>query len=271
MSAEPVPHAAVEPAAFACLNCQATSVGEYCSRCGQKRIHDGDLSLAHAWHHVLHDALHLDGRLFATLKVLLTRPGQLTLDFVAGRRARHLGPLGLFLSLGTLYFMFASNWLGATLDLSYFMKQIKDPQVKVFIEQKAAAAGMTVEAYLHSRNESFHKVYKAAHMTAVLLGGVWLSLLFRTPRRYLAEHMVFVLHTGSFGFLLSLAGSWAAGWRGHTLVLLVIGLAYFVLAARRVYGGAWALLAAKGVLLQFLEMAVVVLGMAAAFVKAAVF
>jgi len=73
---------ASHPPAFTCPNCQTTGQDEYCPHCGQKRFHDGDLSLRHAWHHVLHETLHLDGRVFTTLKLLFTRPGQLTLDFV---------------------------------------------------------------------------------------------------------------------------------------------------------------------------------------------
>src|SRR5262245_47034553 len=83
--------------AFRCLNCGAENRGEFCSRCGQKRLHDGDLTLKHAWHFVLHEMLHVDGKLVSTLRQLLTRPGQLTLDFVEGRRTSQVNPVQLLL------------------------------------------------------------------------------------------------------------------------------------------------------------------------------
>src|SRR5262245_8416703 len=107
MSADPVVEAAAAPAPpYVCPNCGTPGDDHYCAHCGQKRIHEGDLSLAHAWHHALHESVHLDSRLFTTLKLLLFKPGQLTLDFVQGRRRRHIGPVTLFLTAAAIYFLF---------------------------------------------------------------------------------------------------------------------------------------------------------------------
>jgi len=38
--------------------------------CGQKRLHEGDLSLGHAWHHVVDEVFHLDGKILVSLKLL---------------------------------------------------------------------------------------------------------------------------------------------------------------------------------------------------------
>src|SRR6185436_16977473 len=52
-----------------------------------------------------HEFLHLDGKILTSLKVLVTRPGQLTTDLVAGRRARYVTPLRLYLTLSVLFFV----------------------------------------------------------------------------------------------------------------------------------------------------------------------
>jgi uncharacterized protein DUF3667 len=272
MSADPLVEAAAAPASFVCPNCDTPNHDRYCAHCGQKHIHEGDLSLAHAWHHVLHEAVHLDGRLFSTLKLLFLKPGQLTLDFVQGRRARHLGPITLFLTAGAIYFVLAQNALGAAFDLRKVMKSIQDPRVVSHIEQRATSSGMTLDAYLQYRHDRFIKIYKPAYMTAVLFGAVWLVLLFRKPPRYLIEHLVFVLHTGSFGFLLTTMLSWTHRWLRFDPFIGTAGiLIYFVIAARRFYGGgAWWTLALKGLLLQVLEFALVLLALSLAFVWAIV-
>jgi hypothetical protein len=75
----------------------------------------------------------------------------------------------------------------------------------------------------------------------VVANGLWLALLFRRQRRYVAEHMVLALHVACFGMsmvvvadavqrLLGLDGGRFSGFVGP------IALGYFVLAARRVYG-----------------------------------
>ena len=40
---------------------------------------------------------HWDGKVWATLRTLLLHPGVLTIDFLAGRRARWLSPLRVYL------------------------------------------------------------------------------------------------------------------------------------------------------------------------------
>src|SRR5688572_3797476 len=92
-------------AAPGCANCATESAGEFCLQCGQKRAHDGDMSLRHAWHHVVNETLDLDGRIFGTLKLLFLRPGQLALDYIERRRARHVHPLRLFLVFSAVFFL----------------------------------------------------------------------------------------------------------------------------------------------------------------------
>lgn len=57
---------------------------------------------------LVHDALSslfsYDAKLWRTLSILIRRPGQLTVDFVEGRRARYLSPLQLFAWLQAISF-----------------------------------------------------------------------------------------------------------------------------------------------------------------------
>jgi hypothetical protein len=48
--------------------------------------------------------LNLNGRLWHTLAVMFRQPGQFSLDYVEGKRARYLSPVRLFLFLSALYF-----------------------------------------------------------------------------------------------------------------------------------------------------------------------
>jgi Protein of unknown function (DUF3667) len=93
-----------------CLNCRATLVGQYCGQCGQ-RATNRLISLWELIRDAFGDLFELDSRLWRTLVPLLARPGQLTRDYLEGRRARYMPPFRMYLVLSVLFFVVAfSDW-----------------------------------------------------------------------------------------------------------------------------------------------------------------
>ena len=91
------------PSVERCLNCDAEISGAYCSACGQ--VADIRIpSVAAMLQEGFGSVFSYDSRLWRTLRTLGTRPGQLTVDFLEGRRVRYLGPLQLFVWLETITF-----------------------------------------------------------------------------------------------------------------------------------------------------------------------
>ena len=86
-----------------CLNCSSTITGPYCAQCGQKVPHT-DLTLRELLHDATEELAHWEGKIPRTLTALLLKPGLLTHDFLAGRRARWLPPLRLYLICSLAYF-----------------------------------------------------------------------------------------------------------------------------------------------------------------------
>ena len=86
-----------------CGNCNAPLTGPYCAQCGQ-HAHESARSLGALFHDAWHVITHVDGRFWSTLWLLLTRPGQLTLEFFADRRARYLPPVRLYLVVSIVLF-----------------------------------------------------------------------------------------------------------------------------------------------------------------------
>ena len=87
-----------------CLNCGAALAGEYCSRCGQ-RSGRRDLRFSDVTSELLGDLLDWDSRIWRTLVPLLFRPGYLTSEYMAGRRARYVPPLRLYLIISFILFL----------------------------------------------------------------------------------------------------------------------------------------------------------------------
>jgi hypothetical protein len=87
-----------------CLNCGAPSAGPYCAACGQRRA-DLDPTFHDLLHDASHELTHWEGKVPGTLVALFLHPGRLTVDFLAGRRARWLSPLRLYLICSVAYFL----------------------------------------------------------------------------------------------------------------------------------------------------------------------
>ena len=86
-----------------CGNCLSAVTGMYCAHCGQKQKsavrHVGQLA-----GEFCNDVLNLDAKLLRTLKPLLFKPGFLSLEYFAERRARYVSPLKLYFLLSLVAF-----------------------------------------------------------------------------------------------------------------------------------------------------------------------
>jgi len=89
-----------------CENCDAPLAGEFCSRCGQHAI-DYRRSILRVLWDAAESFLNWDTKFLHSLNQLLLRPWQLTNDFNAGRRARYVHPLRLYLIASIVFFLVA--------------------------------------------------------------------------------------------------------------------------------------------------------------------
>jgi hypothetical protein len=89
-----------------CENCGAPLTGEYCAQCGQHAI-DYRRSILRVLLDAADSFLNWDTKFLKTLGLLLIRPWELTNDFNAGRRARYVHPLRLYLLASIVFFLLA--------------------------------------------------------------------------------------------------------------------------------------------------------------------
>jgi hypothetical protein len=212
-----------------CLNCGASLVGTYCAECGQRAV---DVT-APTWHVVkeaLQDATDLDGRALRTLKALGS-PGQLTIDFLRGRRVVYFSPLKLFLVAGTIL---SATWIATRgVDAHYY----------------GIPADRSAAAYIDA-------VIRGYMATGIAITAS--SWIFGRGRRRLLDEAVFALHLVA-ALALFVAGvvwvgtAWKLVWgtaaaaprNVPSLPLLlfapaaIAGVVYLVAAVRRVYRGRW--------------------------------
>lgn len=234
------------PSGVRCDNCGAPVPLVYCGTCGQ-RVEPPVHSL---WHFVTvtaEELTHADSRLWRTLAALLFRPGRLTAEFLAGRRARHLPPVRLYLVLSVVFFLWASGTHVTPYALEIHT-QTRSARVVPFEEadspfkparpgespaQRAErgcgslvylgpwqrqlapllqrACRRAVEDNGRSLQESMlHNAPRAMFVFLPLLAA-GMMLMYWRPRHYYVEHLLLFVHNHAFVFLaLVLAGAASA-------------------------------------------------------------
>jgi hypothetical protein len=222
-----------------CANCQALLSGPYCSACGQ-RVDTAPHSLGHFLEDATEVLTHADSRLWGTIWPLLRRPGFLTREYFAGRRARYLQPFRLYLIMSVLYFVLIAM-LGAGASSSNAAKA-KGPFTQI------DCANMTTNLHLGSYQllprlqaacpnikavsgrvfgeRLAHNLGRALFVFLPLMAAL-MKLLYWRPRRYYLEHLLLLIHNHSFAFLMMSIYELATHWISSSSVVSVM----FLLAA----------------------------------------
>jgi hypothetical protein len=86
-----------------CRSCGVPAGGNFCANCGEATKHHvpsaGEFLHEFVGHHIA-----FEGKLWTTLRLLVSRPGQLTAEFLRGRRIPYIEPLRLYLTLSVVMF-----------------------------------------------------------------------------------------------------------------------------------------------------------------------
>lgn len=109
----------------ACPNCaqamQATD--QYCAQCGQAAVGDG--TFRSFVEQFLGDYFTFDSKIIRSIRPLLFSPGFLTAEYLAGRRARYIPPLRMFIFLSVFFFLMI-GWSNAGEDGGTALEALPD-------------------------------------------------------------------------------------------------------------------------------------------------
>ena len=235
-----------ETEAAACLNCGEKLLGEFCWRCGQEAA-DFHRPLRSLTADFLENVLNLDSKLLRTIRPLLFRPGLLTREYLAGRRAPYVRPLKLYLLAALLSFGVLAIW--------------PETAIQVVLKQEPAKEGASLQpapaeeasSWQHrgllvalEDPQGFGRALTANLQRAFFLllpvFALLLKLMYLRRRSLYLDHLVFALHYHAFAFVILTALILArANLPRPVAAPLVIVLwlwiyVYLFFALRRVYG-----------------------------------
>jgi hypothetical protein len=262
-----------------CANCGTNLQGKYCHDCGEKQLHEHDLTLKHFLLHAVHEFSHLDSKIFATFRYLFTRPGYLTKEYVAGRRLRYVRPFSVFLIACGFFFLVDSFAPQSGFEVRQLSRMDQTGKVDAAWEKLAAAKKVPKEIILERIQSTLHKVSTTAQVANVLAMTLVLAVLFL--RRLLVLHLIFSLHFFAFTYLASLLLSplsflyRTSGFWSYLLPVITttVFFVYLCLGLRRVYGQSISLTLVKSVVtyavVQIVIIATLILALIAAVIHAA--
>ncbi len=227
---------------IACRNCGAELHGRYCYACGQQASHS-EISLRELMHEGVHEFAHLDSKIVHTVRLLLFKPGELTAEFLRGRRVRYIPPLRLYLICSLLFFALAAWSRSPFINIQLTKEDVPNSAEREAVQKE------TVERLEHLRNEMTHNAPRAMFVLMPVFGLLtWLH--FRRAQPYYVPHLYYAIHFHAFVFLMlalrlgfSLSGR--VGEMIGGLFPLTIG-PYHYIALRRVWGGTRWQIAWKG-------------------------
>ncbi len=177
----------------------------YCAHCGEKRVGPEDHTLRRFIEHIFEAFTNADGKVFLTMRSLLSRPGRLTADYLRGRRRPYIPPLQLFL-IGNLIFFLLHPLLGSntlTTDLNTQLHYTWHTAIaQAMVAPRLAARSLTVEAYALIFDPAAVTQAKSLVILVVPIFSLAVLVLYWRHRRQYAPHLVFSLHFCTFWLLL---------------------------------------------------------------------
>ncbi|WP_462255262.1 DUF3667 domain-containing protein [Ferruginibacter sp.] len=146
-----------------CKNCSQQLTGKFCSNCGEKVYTNHDKNIGHFFEEGFHFITHFDGKFFTTLKTVITKPGQLSLDYCNGVRKKYFKPLSFFLVVVVLYLLFP-KFQGLNMAFStYVNKEYKYAAYALPIAKNKIAvqkiSGNELAEHYNARSEKFAKPF----------------------------------------------------------------------------------------------------------------
>ena len=184
-----------------CQNCGNNHQENFCPNCGEKKFNARDLTIKHFFQETLESFIHFDNKFFKTLKILILKPGKLSLDFVEGRRVQFMKPLQLFLILNISMFFMPSNPFALRLYNYVTYTPFINYNTRQIIDNKVKSSGLTYKEYSSQFDEKIKSESKEFIFLFIPFYAIIFFLFLFLKRKNFAEHLVFSTHFMSFYLL----------------------------------------------------------------------
>lgn len=232
------------PTGEACRNCGHILDGPFCAECGQAE-HDGHApTIAHFFHDLVHESVHVDGTIFRTLKALFFQPGKLTEEYWSGHIVSWVRPIRLFLVIAALHLLISTSVGPMNFSVGVERSPSGEPSYNLIIgaDRHFLDKGNPFpEEQRRELIEAFKHAYDSVRYTAFLLFGFASWLLYLKQQPYFVGHVIAGLHFYSFWYLLGIVVSLLAKLHPNLNLLGFLSFVYLFLVLRYLFHEHWLL------------------------------
>lgn len=179
-----------------CITCGNPIQGNYCPRCGEKKFDHHDLTLKHLAEESFEGFTHFDNKFFKSAKLLITKPGLLSLEFCRGKRMPYMRPFALFLVCNVLFFLLTGKNNFFALSLSSFYNY--EPYTYLNTQEIVNHLVKNNNEFIAAANIFQPKMVTDSKTFVVLFIPIFALCGLIQRKRLFAEHLIFSTHFFSF-------------------------------------------------------------------------
>jgi len=265
-----------------CINCQTSLAqdAKFCHACGQQT---GNTKLS-GWELVvdfLSNSFNFDTKMGRTLADLFIKPGEITLQYNSGNRARYVGPIQMYLFVSFLFFVLpsAGDEDEPTVTVTKTVVPEEPDTTQAFMHENEAltsllqtmndsAKGSDSNLNMESLSPSEARMDYAADMFESFFANMswvmfllmpifalllWLMLRKNSP--LFLESLIYSIHFHTFVFIILILETVLAYVYESDIILAIIAFsvfAYLIVSMRKAFSVSWGRAIGKSIGLGFL-------------------
>ncbi|MDP3452197.1 MAG: DUF3667 domain-containing protein [Bacteroidales bacterium] len=256
-----------------CKNCETQFEGNYCPNCGQS-VKDLDIPFKILIFDIMANMWAFDTRVLKTLKSVLFKPGEMALDYVAGKRARYMPPFRFYVFISFIFFLllnltttrqFNEKWSFQTgSDTVTISKGDSDNNLISITDSNSNNS--TFKGFTKDINQN--KEYYISRFFSILSWSLFILMplyaalfwvLFKKSQKHFLGHFIFAINQHAFLFtifilLLIINSIFPEKSTNYESWLLLLFPIYIVVGSRKLYRREWLSIIMRITAAQFIYM-----------------
>lgn len=217
-----------------CRCCNNVFKGRYCNICGEKVLELNERTFLAFLDNLLNAFTFLDGKFLKSLKLLITRPGQLSRNIADGKRMPYMKMVSLFFVANFFYFLFPLvDSFNSSLHSQTTMLGPHSVKAKEIVKIEVEKRHITMEEFQEKYKMQSTNLSKLLLITLVLAMTGTLMVVNYSKRNYFFDHLLIALEFYSFHLLVNM--------------LLFPGIIFLLVRGALAFGLDWSKLLSDGV------------------------
>jgi len=179
--------------------------GRYCNICGEKVTEPSERTLLTFLDSLLNAFTFLDGKFIKSLKLLVTRPGQLSRNIADGLRAPYMKMVSLFFVANFFYFLFPffDSFNSSLYSQTTLMGQ-HSVRAKEVVDGEIKKRQISMEDFQQEYEGQSTNLSKLLLVTLVLAMTITHMVLNYSKKNYFFDHLLVSLEFYSFHLLVNM-------------------------------------------------------------------